>query len=158
MLGGPQGAREFDLRQVVGIQGGNQVVVGHGNRSLGLHNLNGVGDSGREAVLGLRQGLIREVEIAPGDCYLVGGRLDVKQSRPDLIIDLAAKIGQLILTLLQCRPGLNDVAADSATVENIEFRESLKRERSVGTVERRSDIAVIRGNAQVRVALGREQH
>jgi Gluconate 2-dehydrogenase subunit 3 len=52
LFGRPQGAREFDLRQVVGVQRGDQVVVGHGNRSLGLHHLNGVGDSGREAVLG----------------------------------------------------------------------------------------------------------
>ena len=84
----------------MGIQCGNQVVVGDGNRPLGLHNLNGVGDSRREAVLGLYEGLVREIEIAPGDGYLVGGRLDVKQSRPDLIIDLAAKIGELILALL----------------------------------------------------------
>jgi hypothetical protein len=38
----------------MGVQGGDQVVVGHGNESLGLHNLNGVGDSGSETVLGLR--------------------------------------------------------------------------------------------------------
>ena len=89
----PRARASSTFDEVVGIQGGNQVVVGDGNRSLGLHNLNGVGDSGREAVSGLRQGLVREVEIAPGDSYLVGGRLDVEQSRPDLIVDLAAKIG-----------------------------------------------------------------
>ena len=76
----------------MGIQGGNQVVVGDGNRSLGLHNLNRVGDSGRKSILGLRQGLVREVEVVPGDSYLIGGRPHVQQSRPDLIIDLASEI------------------------------------------------------------------
>jgi hypothetical protein len=70
-----------------------------------------------------------------------------------LIVDLAAKIGQLILPPLQRSAGLNDVAADSATVENVEFGGKLKGERSIETCRSRSDMAVIRGNAQVRVAL-----
>ena len=57
---------------------------------------------------------------------------------PDLIIDLAAKIGQLILPLLQCRPGLNDVTADSATVENIESGATWNVNVPLGVVERRA--------------------
>jgi hypothetical protein len=38
-----------------------------------LHNLNGVGDSGREAVLRLRLGLVREIEIAFGHGHLFCG-------------------------------------------------------------------------------------
>jgi hypothetical protein len=48
---------------------------------------------------------------------------------------------------------LNDVATDSPTVEDIEFGESLKRERSVRIVERRSDSAVIAGGAKARISL-----
>src|SRR5580698_7741333 len=56
--------------------------------------------------------------------------------------------------MLQRRAGLNDVAADSATVENIELRGGLEGERSVGIVKRRPVSTVIRVNAQGRVALG----
>ena len=101
----PQGARQFHFGNVVGIEHGNQIVIGDGNRSLSLYHFDGVSDSGREAVASLRQRLVGKIEIASSNGHLVGCRLDVKESGPDLVIDLAAEIGEFVLTLLQGSPG-----------------------------------------------------
>ena len=60
---GPQGPREFNLGKVVGIQGGDQIVIGNSYSSLRLNNFNGVGNSGSEPVPGLGQGLVSKIEV-----------------------------------------------------------------------------------------------
>jgi hypothetical protein len=99
LIGRAEGTGQSYFRNIVAVQGGDQIIIGRGDRFLRLHDLDIVGDSRLEAIAGLNQSLIRKLEAALGHSHLVGGGAYVEERGADLHFDLAAKIGQLILAL-----------------------------------------------------------
>src|SRR5216683_3729071 len=67
------GAGERNFCEIVGIDARDDGLIGVRHRLLGLHYFDVVGNSGGEAIAGLGQGLIREIEVAPGHGDQVGG-------------------------------------------------------------------------------------
>ena len=144
----PKARAKRDLRQIVGIQRGDQTVIGARDRLLRLHDFDVVGHAGREPVARLRERLIGQVEIVLRHRHLVGRRADVQKRRADLVIDLAGEIGQLVLALFQRGLGLDHVPGDAPAVKHVDLRRSHKRKCAVRIAERRPDVAIIGSDAR----------
>ena len=67
------------------------------------------------------QRLVGQLQVALRDRDLVRRRLDVEEGGAHLKIDLAAQIGEFVGALFQRGPGLFDIAANSAAIEDVEI-------------------------------------
>ena len=149
LLGAAQRPRQTDLRQIVSIERGDQIVVGGRDRFLRLHHFDVVRHAGREPVPRLHQRLIGQIQIILRHGHLIGCGANVQKRRANLVIDLAREIGQFILSLLERRLSLDDVAADAPAIEHIDLGRGHDRECAVRAGKGGTDVAVIGGDVAV---------
>ena len=95
-----------------------ELVVRAGQRLLGLHHLNAVRHPGCETLARTVQILVRQINIAAGDVYLLSRRTEIQECGSDIIINLAANVFCFRLALPQGRFRLRDVTFNSAARED----------------------------------------
>src|SRR5271156_1494468 len=66
-----EGASESQFCEIVAIEAGDVLVVGAGQRLLGLHHFDAVGDTCRKAVLGTRDVVVGQAHILMSDVNLL---------------------------------------------------------------------------------------
>ena len=88
------------------------------DRFLRLDNLQVIGDSCRESILRLCQGLLCEIDGAACDFDLLGGCIQIKQRGSDFVVDLAAQIAQLRASLLQLGISFEHISVDTIAGKN----------------------------------------
>ena len=92
LLGDAHGARQSDLRHVMGVKAGNVSFVGVGHDFLGLDHLQVVYHARREAVLRLSQSLIGQIQRTLRHRNLIRSRLKVHERGTDLVVNAAAQV------------------------------------------------------------------
>lgn len=91
------------------VDGGDVVVICLDNSLFGLHQLYRIRDTLAEAVAGLFQSLMRQIEIAFRNFNLIGRGVQVNERLAHVLIDLAAQVFELCLPLAKYGSCLVDI-------------------------------------------------
>ena len=102
---------------VEAVQRGDLIVVGPGKRILGLNHFNVVGHAGLKTVAGLINFIFGEFYAEIGDLHFVASGLQVQERGFDIESDLVAKVGLLLLQLLQLEIRFGDFRLDTSAVK-----------------------------------------
>src|SRR5579875_255671 len=113
LFGVPHGARERDFGEVALEDGGDVVVIGLDDGLLSLDYLNGVSHAGDEAVTGLGEALVGEVDVGFRDGDLVCGGVEVNEGLADILVRLGMSVGEFGLALGEGGVGLLLIRADA---------------------------------------------
>ena len=110
-----EGASERQFCEIVAIEAGDVLVVGAGQRLLGLHHLDAVGDACRKAFLGTSDGVVGQAYILMSDVNLLPRGIQIEKCCANVVVNLPADVLCFRLPLVQCRFRLGYVAFDPAT-------------------------------------------
>ena len=89
-----EGTRQRELGDVVLVERADVLIVGLLGLRLGLRDGQIVGDAGVEALLGLAEGFVGELDIRAGGLDELGGGLDIEEAVADVLIDLLDLVGE----------------------------------------------------------------
>ena len=94
------------------VHAGDVLVVGAGERLLGLHHFDAIGHAGSETILRTRKVLIGQGDIFLRHVDLLFGRVEIKKCGAYVVVKLTTSVFRFGLPLPQSRFGLRDVALD----------------------------------------------
>ena len=100
LLGIADGVGQFYFREIMSIKAFDVILVSGGHRLLGLDDFKIIRDSSGETVPRLRQRLLGQIDRTARYFHLLGGGIQIEQSRPDFVIDSATQIAELGTRLL----------------------------------------------------------
>src|SRR5208337_3083786 len=145
------GACQFYLRQVVRVKTLDVTFMSAGDRLLGLHYFQVVGNPGTESIPRLRKCLFRQLHGTARDLDLIGSGVQIQQSTADFIINAAAKIPQLRTRLLQLGFGFQHVAMNLSAGKNGDGKTAVHLPCSIGLSRVGSDVAIVRVETKRRI-------
>ena len=110
------------LAMLCAKRAGDVLIVGRGQLLLRLNHFDVVGHAGGEAVLRLRQGLLRKIKTGLGDLDLLRGGIQIQDGILHFLLDARLEVVNLRLALLQHGIGLLHVSPHLSALENGNIR------------------------------------
>src|SRR5208282_973296 len=113
------------LGEIMRVETLDVTLMCAGDGLLRLNQFEVVGHAGGEAIFGLGEGLLRQIDGAAGNFDLLGGGGQVEQRGSDFIVDAAAQIVQLRARLLQLGLGFENVTVGFSSSKNRDVQTSV---------------------------------